>query len=77
MLRPITKLLITLTALVPASLLIFHFEREAVIQQAKMEGYFTAWVEPGFIIKAMMVVGCIAFLFAVVSTISDVRRSRS
>jgi hypothetical protein len=78
MLEPRTKLLIMLSALAPASILILVVNYDTAFLQSKSEG-FRVWVhvEPSVLYSAMFCVGCIAFLLAIVSTILDVRRSRS
>jgi hypothetical protein len=79
MLKPRTKLLITLSALAPAAILIYGLDYQAAIPPGERSQGFAGYicVEPGFLINAMLCVGCIAFLFAIVSTISDVRQNRS
>jgi hypothetical protein len=79
MLKPRTKLLITLSALAPAAILLYWIDYQAAIPPGwRSEGFIGyICVEPGVLINAMLLAGCIAFLFAIVSTILDVRRSRS
>ncbi|MBP1609052.1 MAG: hypothetical protein H6Q04_1287 [Acidobacteria bacterium] len=74
MLKPRTKLLIILSGLVPASIPIIKLDTEAALQEGKLEGYLPLCGQPTGIIKAMFCVGCIACLFAIVSTVLDVRR---
>jgi hypothetical protein len=79
MLRPITKLLITLSGLAPASILIMMLDYEAVAPPKNQNSMNAFWahVEPSILIKVLLYVGFIAFLSAIVSTILDMRRSRS
>jgi hypothetical protein len=76
-LRTRTKVLLALSALAPASVLIVRLDTEAVVRQAKVDGGWGVWVEPGGLIYTFFFIGCVSFVLAIVSTIVDVSRSDS
>lgn len=81
MLKARTKYLITISALAPAAILLNLLDNDAANtpEALRRMGDNVVWVSvgPNVFYKVMICVGCIAFLFAIVSTVLDVRRSRS
>jgi hypothetical protein len=71
----------TLSGLIPAYFIIYVLDYQAPIQQAESEAKSSGqisfvWIEPGILLQAMLYIGCISFLFAIISMILDLRRTR-
>lgn len=73
-LRLRTKLLLCGATLAPASIMLFHMYRQAIIRGAQAEGGITPWVDPGVLIYGLFWVGLVCILGFVISLISDLRR---
>lgn len=64
------KVLFAFALLAPASVLTVYVEQH----QALLRGAWAAWIDPGALTKAVLVIGCLSLIFAVISTVVDLRR---
>ena len=77
MLATRTKVLYAVSTLAPVSILIARLDTAAAVRQAKLNGAWGDWVEPGVLIYILFIIGCVSLLLALVYTVVDARRKDS
>jgi hypothetical protein len=71
-----TKVLLSMGAVAPISIIVTRLEIAGFVAKAKREGAFSVWVDPGPVPKLLLLLGLASFVAGVVSFIFDLRRVR-
>jgi hypothetical protein len=69
-----TKWLFGISLLAPASVIASRLYAAVEKRKALQEGALGIWIDPGITPKLIFIVGSLAFVLAIVSTIVDFRR---